>query len=246
MSNPPPPRDSDHVELRAGQAAEVCQGPRRALCAAGLHTPIPPVASHPKVRRSRHGLPDPRQRPPHWRRSITPPHSSLSQSLTSTRALLRAVTTRVRATGEGFGRVAALRTGRAREGVSDGGCPPRTPHSTPGVQRRECSPLSHGYPPGCGLTTSIASLVGPAQSGPPGGSGYRHASPRVDGSVGTADARVERACVCHCVCASARETIPRSVAHPGVAAGDAPLPYRACSDRGPSGLRGEWGHLTVL
>ena len=132
------------------------------------------------------------------------------------------------------------------EGMPDGGCPPRTPHSAPSAQRRECRPLSHGYMPGCGLTTSIASLVGPAQSGPPGGSGYRLASPRVDGSVGTADARVARACVCHCVCASARETIPRSVAHSGVAAGDAPLPYRACSDRGPSGLRGEWGHLTVL
>ena len=45
---------------------------------------------------------------------------------------------------------------------------PEPPHSTPSVQRRECSPLSHGYTPGCGLTMSIASLVGPAQSGPPG------------------------------------------------------------------------------
>ena len=44
---------------------------------------------------------------------------------------------------------------------------PEPLHSTPSVQRRECSPPSHGYMPGCGLTMSIASLVGPAQSGPP-------------------------------------------------------------------------------
>ena len=56
---------------------------------------------------------------------------------------------------------------------------PEPSRSTPGVWRRECSLLSHGYMPGCGLTMSIASLVGPAQSGPPGEPGIlsyaRHA-----------------------------------------------------------------------
>ena len=70
-SNPPPPRDSDHVVLRAWQAAEVRQGPRRALCAAGLHISIPPVASPRRCGRPRHGLPDPRLRPPNWRRYIS-------------------------------------------------------------------------------------------------------------------------------------------------------------------------------
>ena len=42
-SIPPSPRGSGHVVVRARQAAESSQGPRRALRAAGLHIPIPPV-----------------------------------------------------------------------------------------------------------------------------------------------------------------------------------------------------------
>ena len=45
---------------------------------------------------------------------------------------------------------------------------PEPSRSTLCVGRCECSPLSHGYTPSRGLTMSIASLVVPAQSGPPG------------------------------------------------------------------------------
>ena len=60
-----------HVVLRARQAAEVRQGPQRALSAAGLHISMPPVASPRRCGRSRYGLPDPRLRPPNWRRYIS-------------------------------------------------------------------------------------------------------------------------------------------------------------------------------
>ena len=116
--------------------------------------------------RQRHGPPDPRPRPPHWRRSTTPP-TRRSMSLTSARALASCSVPR------GSGRRGWNPVGSARCGLDarPRGCQmevarPEPLHSTPSVQRRECSPLSHGYTPGCGLTTSIASLAGPAQSGP--------------------------------------------------------------------------------
>ena len=51
-SSPPSPRGSGHVVLRARQAAESSQGPRRALRAAGLHIPIPPVTPPRRCGRS--------------------------------------------------------------------------------------------------------------------------------------------------------------------------------------------------
>ena len=164
--------------MRARQAAEVRQGPRRALCAAGLHISTPPVASPRRCGRPRHGLPDPRLRPPNWRRYISTLAALIELDLGPCACFVQRFT-RVRAAGGkpvGSSRCGLdARTRGCRMEVAR----PEPPHSTPSVWRRECSPLSHGYMPGCGLTMSIASLVGPAQSGPPGEPGIlsyaRHA-----------------------------------------------------------------------
>ena len=164
--------------MRAWQAAEVRQGPRRALCAAGLHISTPPVASPRRCGRPRHGLPDPRLRPPNWGRYISTLAALIELDLGPCACFVQRFT-RVGAAG-----VKPVGSSRCGLDARTRGCRmevarPEPPHSTPSVWRRECSPLSHGYMPGCGLTMSIASLVGPAQSGPPGEPGIlsyaRHA-----------------------------------------------------------------------
>ena len=78
-----------------------------------------------------------RRRPPHPNTTggvSTPlealnhsPHSPLYELDLGPRACFVQRPTRVRAAGVEPGRVGALRTGRAPEGMPDGGCPPRTP-----------------------------------------------------------------------------------------------------------------------
>ena len=95
------------------------------------------------------------------RRSITLPQSPLSSSTgLGPRACLGQRSTRARAAGGEPVGVAALRTGRAREGMAGGGCSPQTlPQRALGARRHTCSSLSHGYMPGCVLTSGVASVA---------------------------------------------------------------------------------------